>query len=126
MHTPVIYFKEDSVKIGKEMPMDQQHAQELRELAKKSLCKMTLKGQNITLIVHKNVPNKITHDFIEKELEISTFLDRSKDLPGECHLYKSSGLTPIVHSDEDLYREKERVEDENMKQYCELVLKKKE
>ena len=104
--------------------MDANHAKELKELAKRNLCKMTLKGQNVTLIVHKNVPNKIAHDFIEKELEISTFLDRNNDLPGECHLYRSSGLIPVVHFEEDIYQEKKKREDEEMEKYQKLVFKK--
>ena len=104
--------------------MDQQHAKELRELAKKGLCKMTFKGADFTVTVHKNVPNKIAHDFIEKELEISVFLDRNEDFPGECHLYKSSSLTPIVHFDEDLYKEKLSKEDEAIHQHSKMVLKK--
>jgi CheY-like chemotaxis protein len=124
--TWLISVKNQVVETRKEMPMDPQHAQELKELAKKDLCKMTLKGQNVTLIVHKNVPNKISHDFIEKEMEMSTFLDRNSSLPGECHLYKSSGLVPIVHFEEEQFNEKVIREEEEMKQYNKLVLKKKD
>jgi CheY-like chemotaxis protein len=111
--------------IKKEMPMDAEHNKELIELAKQNLCKMTLKGHDVTVIVHKNVPNKIAHDFIEKELDISVFLDRNMDNPGECHLYKLNSLTPIIHFDEDRYKEKLMKEDEEIKQYDTMVLKKK-
>jgi len=104
--------------------MDQQHAHELRELAKQNLCKMTLKGHDVTVTVHKNVPNKIAHDFIQKELDISVFLDRNMENPGECHLYKMNNLTPIIHFDEELYNEKLMKEDEEIKQYVKMVLKK--
>lgn len=124
--TLYVKLKKDTIKTRKEMPVDAKHAKELKELAKKDLCKMTLKGHNVTLIVHKNVPNKISHDFIEKELEISTFLERNSDLPGECHLYKSSGLVPIIHFEEERYQKKVTKEDDEMKQYCELSLKKKD
>ena len=119
-------FNGKDILLKKEMPMDQQHAKELRELAKKDLCKMSLKGADFTVTVHKNVPNKIAHDFIEKKLEVSVFLDRNEDLPGECHLYKSSNLTPIVHFDEELYKEKLSKEDEDIQQYSKLILKKEE
>ncbi|MDH3973206.1 MAG: response regulator [Deltaproteobacteria bacterium] len=112
--------------LKKEMPMDQQHAKELRELAKKDLCKVTFKGADFTVTVHKNVPNKIAHDFIEKKIEVSVFLDRNEDLPGECHLYKSSNMTPIVHFDEDMYKEKLLKEDEDIEQYRTMALKKEE
>ncbi len=120
-----LYFKNNDICLIKEMPMDQQHAKELRELAKQNLCKMTLKGHDVTVIVHKNVPNKIAHDFIEKELDVSIFLDRNMDYPGECHLYKSSSLTPVIHFDEEIYNEKLIKEDEEIKQYSKMVLKKK-
>lgn len=122
----LVNLQKNVIEARKERPMDANHAKELKKLAKKNLCKMTLKGQNVTLIVHKNVPNKIAHDFIEKELEISTFLDRNDDLPGECYLYKSSGLIPVVHFEEDIYQRKEMIEDEEMKKYNALIFKKKE
>lgn len=121
-----VMLRQEAVETRKEKPVDAKHARELKALAERDLCKMTLKGRNVTLIVHKNVPNKISHDFIEKELEISTFLDRNSELPGECHLYKSSGMVPIVHFEEDLYNEKVTKEDEEMKQYSELVLRRKD
>ena len=105
--------------------MDSKHNKELRELAKQNLCKMTLKGNDVTVIVHKNVPNKIAHDFIEKELDISIFLDRNMDNPGECHLYKSNNLTPVIHFDEDLYNEKLMKEDKEIEQYAKMILKRK-
>ena len=90
-----------------------------------TLSKVRLMKNDITVIVHKNVPNKIAHDFIEKELDVSVFLDRNSEAPGECHLYKSNGLTPIVHLDEGLYKEKLITEDEAIKQYSTMILKKK-
>ncbi len=119
-----LFKNQNQVRLKKEMPMDAEHNKELRELAKQNLCKMTLKGQDVTVIVHKNVPNKISHDFVEKELEISVFLDRNKDNPGECHLYKSNNLTPVIHFDEEIFKEKLMKEDEEIQQYCKMVLKK--
>ncbi|MCU7917181.1 MAG: hypothetical protein KZQ95_02340 [Candidatus Thiodiazotropha sp. (ex Epidulcina cf. delphinae)] len=106
--------------------MDPEHAKKLKELAKQDLCMMSLKGNDVTVIVHKNVPNKIAHDFLEKELEISVFLDRDEDKPGKCHLYKLCNLTPIIHSDEDAYKEELIMENDELKQYHTMVLKKKE
>ena len=60
--------------------MDSKHAQELRELDKKGLCKMSLKGagaHDVTVVVDKNVPNSIAYDFIQEELEVSIFLNSS-------------------------------------------------
>lgn len=122
----LLKFQKNSLETLKEMPMDAKHAKELKDLAKKNLCKMTLSGQNVTLVVHKNVPNKIAYDFIQNNLEVSTFLDRNSELPGECHLYKSSGLIPIVHFEIDTYQAKVAKEDEEMERYHELIFKKKE
>ena len=59
----IMYFKDDSVKIRKEMPMDQKHAQELKQLKKQGLVKLRLDGpEEREVIAHKNIPNKISHE----------------------------------------------------------------
>lgn len=115
--------------IKKEMPMDSEHNKELRELAQKGLCKMSLKGvgaHDVTFIVHKNVPFSISYDFIEEEAEVSTFLDRRKGRPAECYLYKSNCLVPAVYITGEEYEEKRQKEDKKFESRTELVTKKKE
>jgi CheY-like chemotaxis protein len=123
-----VIFKGEDFFIKKERPMDQQHAKELRELAKEGLCKMNIRGigaHDVIVITHKNVPYKISQDFIGNNEEVSVFLDRSKDKPAECHLYKSSCPMPTIYLTEEEYKEKREREDELLKHCTELVTKKK-
>lgn len=122
-------IRDNNIYISKEMPMDQQHAQELRDLAKEGLCKINLRGvgaHDMVVITHKNVPYKISQDFIEDNDEVSIFIDRSKEKPVECHLYKSSCPMPSVYIPEEEYEEKTAKEDKLLKDYTMMVTKKKE
>jgi CheY-like chemotaxis protein len=74
----------------KEKPMNAKHLQELRNLDEKGLTKLIVKAAGGELVVHKNAQNKIAHDFVNENKEISEFLDRSDDKPGLCHLYRCS------------------------------------
>ena len=128
--------KEYSVRIGKndfkiqkETPVDQQHLMELMSLAKDDLCKMNIRGigsNDLVVVTHKNVPNKISRDFIEEKLELSVFLDRSEEKPSECHLYKSSCPLPTIYLTEKEYEEKRKQEDELLKNCSRLVFKNKD
>jgi hypothetical protein len=109
--------------------MDPKHAEELRELKKKGLCKMSLKGtgaHDVTVIVHENVPNSISYDFIQEELEVSKFLDHHKERPAECYLYKYSCIVPFRYLDDEQYQEKREQEIEKMKKRTKLVTQKEE
>lgn len=109
--------------------MDIKHEQELKELAEKGLCKMILKGSgahDVTVIAHKNVQNSISHDFIQDELEVTTFLDHRKERPAECYLYKYSCIVPFKYLDDETYQAKREQEAKKMKTRTELVLRKKE
>jgi len=121
-------FEHNGFVINEEMPVDQKHAKELRELAKRGLCKMRLRGSgahDVTFTVHKHVPFNISHDFIEDESEITTFIDRDDEHPAECYLYKSSCLIPVVLLDDEQYADKCQQEDEKMKHRKALVTVKK-
>lgn len=121
--------KNNGFVINEEMPVDQKHAEELRELAKQGLCKMNIRGigpHDVELVTHKNVPYKISQDFIGNDDEVTIFLDRSKDKPAECHLYKSSSPMPKIYLGEKEYEEKRSKEDETLKNCTEMVKKKKE
>lgn len=123
-----IYLEEDKIYLKKEMPMDQKHGKELRELAKEGLCKMSLKGtgaHDVTFIVHKNVPFSISHDFIETQAEVTTFIDHSKDHPAECYVYKSSCLVPAIYLTDEEYSEKKQQESEKLKSRNRLITEKK-
>lgn len=123
-----VIFSGDKFSVKKELPMNQQHANELRELAKEGLCKLNIRGigaHDVMVVAHKNVPYKISQDFIENNEEVSIFLDRSKDRPAECHLYKSSCPMPTIYLLEEEYEKKREKEDEMLELCPSMVTKKK-
>jgi len=111
--------------LSEEMPMDQQHAEELRELAKKKLRKvMFFDSPASTVIVHENLLNKISHDFNVKKQLLTTFVNRDKDKPTVCHLYRESNyLMPQVFITEEEYEALIKAEDGELERYMEPVLK---
>jgi len=110
--------------IEKEMPMDQQHAQELRELAKRNLHKVKFfDGPGSSLIVHKNVTNKISHDFNVKRQLMTTFINRDPDKPTRCELYKESNyLMPQTYITEEECSKLIEQEDTELEKYTEPAL----
>ena len=85
-----IYKRQDQLLIRKEMPMDKNELNELKELDKKGLTKFSLIDTNYKFITHKNLQNKLSHDFIAKGKLLSEFLDRSPEDPGIVHLYAAN------------------------------------
>lgn len=71
-------------------PMSVDELTELRALKKQGLTKLKLIGTGESFIVHKNTQNKISHDLIADNKELSVFIDRSAAEPGRCHLYKAN------------------------------------
>lgn len=130
LYNKSIYFEstQSNSDVTEVIPVEKKHSDELRELSRKGLCKMRLIGSgahDVTFTVHKHVPNNISHDFIEEELEISTFIDRNKISPAECYIYKSSCLIPVVLLDEDQYAEKFQREDVILESRKRLITEKK-
>lgn len=93
-----IYKEQNQINLGKEMPMNPDELNELRELKKKGLTKLKLVGTGYAFVVHKNIQNKISHDLIVEGKELSEFIDRSEKEPGRCHLYKTN-----LHVTKDLF-----------------------
>jgi len=113
------------IHIKRETPMNPEHAKELRELEKQSLRRINLKGVgSYDVVVHKNVPNKISKDFIGSSDELSVFLDRSPDKPGECHLYRFNFQMSTQYLTEEEYSQKLKQEDEHLKDYTHLTTRK--
>lgn len=114
-----------SYHLSEEMPMDQQHAEELRELAKKRLRKvMFFDSPGSTVIVHENLLNKISHDFNVKKQLLTTFLNRDKDKPTLVHLYRESNfLMPQIFVTEEEYEDLIKSENGELDGYVEPVLK---
>ncbi len=107
-----------------EMPVDKKHAEELRELAKNNLCKVTFfDTPGRALIVHKNILNRVSHDFNIKGQFLSTFINRDPDKPTLCHLYKDSNyLMPQIFLMNDEYDSLINDEDVELEKYSELSL----
>lgn len=114
-------------KIIQEILMNKEHEEELKELAKKGLIKMSLRGigqYETTVVVHKNIPNKIARDFIEKEQDIVVFIDRNEDKPAKCHLYKLSCPMPSIYLEADQLEEELKEEEKDLQDCTVLILKK--
>lgn len=86
----LVHINNGTVSIVKDIPMNADELEALRELKKKGLTKLKLLGLERTFVVHKNIQNKISHDLIGAGKEVSVFIDRSPDEPGRCHLYKTN------------------------------------
>lgn len=121
-------MKETGIYLTKEMPMDAEHAKELRELENRGLCKMSLRGAltEVTMVVHRNVPQKISHDFIGDDKQLSIFIDRSDERPGECYLYRINFLLNTRFLSQEKLEAKIKTEDECLKNCNAFAEKKKE
>lgn len=106
----------DNILIKEVMPMNSDELKELRELKKQGLTKLKLIGLNQAFIVHKNIQNKISHDLIGLNKELSEFIDRTPSEPGKCHLYKAN-----LHITKDLLLPEEL--DNEIKKENEMALR---
>ena len=111
--------KPNGLDVTEVMPMDQQHAQELRKLKSQGLIKMRLDGpDNREVIAHKNLPNKISHDFNVLKYSMTEFLNRDPERPTLVDLYRGAKNCIIeTFVDEEGYQEKLAAEDEKMNAY---------
>jgi len=91
IRTFVIRPNDNIFEMKKEMPMDQKHAEEIKQLKEKGLIKMRLDGPELQeVIVHQNTPNKISFDFVVKKKLMTEFLNRDPDKPTICDLYRGN------------------------------------
>ncbi len=110
--------------IQKEMPMDQQHAQELRELKKLNLIKVKFDDiSGAEVVVHKNIINKIVQDFNIKKQFVSTFLNRNPDKPTKCILFSNNCRMPQIYLESTDYENELQLENEEVKKCPEMILK---
>ncbi|MDH3976808.1 MAG: response regulator [Deltaproteobacteria bacterium] len=112
-----ISFRKNDLHFIKEMPMDAAELKELRELDKKGLAKFSLIDADHKFIAHKNLQNKVSHDFIAKGKLLSEFLDRSEDDPGIIHLYSSNLHANKKHILPETFQELALLEDEEFRNY---------
>ncbi|MBL1277525.1 MAG: response regulator [Ectothiorhodospiraceae bacterium] len=118
-------FENSGFVINEELPVDHQHAKELRKLKNHGLVKMRLDGPNEReVIAHKNIPNKISHDFNVNKYLMTEFLNRDADRPTVCDLYRGN-RSCIVETflDEDEYLEKANAEDGELEKYTTKVFR---
>jgi response regulator RpfG family c-di-GMP phosphodiesterase len=85
----VLERKEETINFYKELPMDKAQLEKLKELREQGLGYFMLRGTKDLFITHKNVQNKISHDFASGKF-LSEFLDRNPDNPGQVHLYNTT------------------------------------
>lgn len=126
--TVSVVKRRNQIVMKREMPMDTQHAQELRKLKEQGLLKMRLDGPDASeVIVHKNTPNKISHDFNVKKYLMTEFLNRDPERPTVCDLYRGN-KNCIVETfiDEEEYAQKLDSEDKEMTGYTAKVFKAEE
>lgn len=112
-----IHKEQNEIVLRKETPVDTEELKELRELDKKGLTKFSLIDTGYKFIVHKNLQNKISHDFIAKGKKLSEFLDRSADDPGIIHLYASNLHASKRHILPEILDQLVQEEDNEMKGY---------
>lgn len=82
-------FEPDLQNFSKELPMDKEQLEKLKELRKDNLGFLMLRGTRDMFITHKYIQNKISHDFASGKF-LSEFLDRNPDHPGNVHIFKDN------------------------------------
>lgn len=112
-------IKPDGFEITEVMPVDKSHADELKKLKSQGLIKMRLDGPSENeVIAHRNIPNKISHDFNILKQSMTEFINRDPDRPTICDLYRGT-KNCIVETfiDSDDYQAKLKAEDNKMDSY---------
>lgn len=112
-------LKQNKVVVKKETPMNAEELNELRELDRKGLAKFNIVEANYQFIVHKNIQNKISHDFIANGKLLSEFLDRNPESPGIIHLYATNLLCNKRHILPEIFAKLAEQEDIELTKYAE-------
>ena len=116
--------KQENANITEVNPVDQKHAQELRELKKQHLIKIKFDDNSgAEVVTHENIINKIVDDFNIKKQFVSTFLNRNPEKPTKCILFANNCRMPQVYLDNDDYASELEAENEEAKKYSEMIVK---
>jgi DNA-binding response OmpR family regulator len=108
--------------ITKATPDSRQQAEELRALAKKGLCKISLRDNtDRVMTAHESIPAKIAHDFSIKDQILTTFLNRDRKAPTLVYLFKASHLMPEVGLFDNEFEQLLIEEDEALADYSDLL-----
>lgn len=97
-------------KIEKEIPMNSQHAQQIKKLKEQGLSLMSIFGTSTeaTFVVNELVPEYIEHEFTENQNQSVKFLDHNPEAKGGCCLFaKTSMVVKTFMVDEDFEEENE-------------------
>jgi len=116
-------IRKNDVFIKEEMPMDQEHAKEIKRLKEKGLVKVSFGANVQDLILHKNATNKISHDFNAKGYLMSVFLNHDPDRPTRCELYKEYCHITQTFLDNTDYENEFAQEKEELEKYKTRTLK---
>lgn len=119
-------FNGKDILLKKEMPMDQQHAKEIRQLKEKGLVKVKFCASGEELILHMNTTNKISHDFNRKGQLMSVFLNRDPEKPTRCELYREHCHVTQTYLDDSDFDSEASKENEELERYTERALKAEE
>lgn len=121
-------YKGNVISIKKETPVNAQHAQELKKLKDQGLVKLRLDGPDERdVIAHKNITNKISHDFNVKKYLMTEFLNRDPERPTLCDLYRGNKNCIVEnYLDKDDYAQKLNAEDEGIEKYTTKIFKSEE
>ncbi len=115
--------KPNSLDITEVMPVDKQHAEELRELKENGLVKVSFGANVKDLVLHENATNKISHDFIVKEQMMSVFLNHDPEKPTRCELYREYCHITQTYLDDVDYDDESAQEKVEMEKYKTRTLK---
>jgi CheY-like chemotaxis protein len=83
-------YSEGQITLELAKPMNNEELKELMELESQGLAKFSLIGTDYKFVVHKNLQNKLSHDFVGEGKELSEFLDRNPENPGIIHVYANN------------------------------------
>ncbi|MCU7927223.1 MAG: response regulator [Candidatus Thiodiazotropha sp. (ex Dulcina madagascariensis)] len=116
--------KQANLDITEVKPVDQKHAQELRELKKQHLIKIKFDDiSGAEVVIHENIINKIVDDFNIKKQFVSTFLNRNPDKPTKCVLFSNNCRMPQVYLDDDDYASELHADNEEAKAHPEMIVR---
>ncbi|WP_428634412.1 response regulator [Sedimenticola sp.] len=101
-------------------PMDKEELNELIELDRQGLTKLSLIGTDYKFVVHKNLQNKLSHDFIGEEKGLSEFLDRNPESPGIIHVYAHNLYATKRYITTTLLSQLMETEDSVMEKFTEI------
>jgi len=119
----LLCIEKNNISIKQVTPMSSDELEELRKLEKQGLAKFSLIGTEYKFLVHKNIQNKLSHDFIAEKKLLSEFIDRSPDSPGIIHVYASNLHANKKFISTELLNQLIPEEDKKLEQFTDKVVR---